>query len=121
MRDQTFTSPYLRDSHERLTKSNERAQSLAGDLNAVQLNWKPGDDKWSIAQCLEHMLVGADLYGEKIGRAINRAQGKSLHASADVQPRHTVIGALILRAVEPTAKRAMSSPKIFDPGRSQQA
>ena len=118
-RDQTFTSPYLRDSHERLTKSCERAQSLAGDLKAVQLNWKPSDDKWSIAQCLEHMLVGANLYGENIGQAIKRAQGKGLHAPADLQPRHTVAGALILRVVEPTAKRVMSSPEIFDPARSQ--
>ena len=120
IRDHAFTSQYLRESHDRLTKSMERAQCLAGDLNAAQLNWKPRDDQWSIAQCLEHLLVVADRYSEKLGRAIERAHGKNLHASADDRrPRHTVIGALILQVVEPTAKRVMSSPKIFDPGPSQ--
>ena len=78
MTDRTFKSQYLRESHERLMKSNERAQSLAEDLKAFQLNWKPSDDKWSIAQCLEHVLVGADLYGKKLGPAIKRAQDKSV-------------------------------------------
>ena len=115
-----FTSQYLRESHDRLTKSMERAQSLAGDLDAAQLNWKPSGDQWSIAQCLEHLVVVADRYTENIGRAIERAHDKNLHASADdPRPRRTVIGALILLAVEPTAKRTMSSPKIFDPGWSQ--
>lgn len=118
MTDRTFKSQYLRESHERLMNSNKRAQSLAENLNAFQLNWKPSDDKWSIAQCLEHVLVGADLYGEKLGPAIKRAQDKSLYASANVQPRHTIIGGLILRVVDPTSNRTMSSPKIFNPAQT---
>ncbi|MCH7958796.1 MAG: DinB family protein, partial [Candidatus Hydrogenedentes bacterium] len=117
--EQTHESSYLRNLHERLVKSCERATSLAVDVNPDQLNWKPGDDQWSIAQCLEHVLLAADLYGEKIGPAIERARGKRLHASGDLQPRHTIMGRLILRAVEPTAKRTMSSPKSFAPSQSK--
>jgi len=33
------------------------AQRAFGHLNAQQLNWKPGADSWSVAQCLEHLLT----------------------------------------------------------------
>ncbi len=32
-------------------------QSTFGELNAEQLNWKPNPDAWSIAQCLDHLIV----------------------------------------------------------------
>lgn len=117
--EETFRSLYLQGLSDRLAKANRRARSLAGDLNADQLNWKPGNDKWSIAQCLEHVLIAADLYGEKIGPAIERARGKRLHAPGDLRPRLTIVGRLILRLVEPTTQRTMSSPKSFAPSQSQ--
>lgn len=119
MTGQMFNSPYLKQMHERLVKSGERARYLATELNADQLNWRPSDDKWSIAQCLEHTLVGADLYCEKLRPAIERARGKRLSTAGYIQPRHTLLGHFILRAVEPTVRRAMSSPKIFAPTHSK--
>ena len=34
-------------------------QTLAGfgDLAVQQLNWKPGADQWSVAQCFEHLVT----------------------------------------------------------------
>ncbi|MFP6584026.1 MAG: DinB family protein [Candidatus Hydrogenedentota bacterium] len=88
------------------------------DLTPEQLNWKPGEDKWSIAQCFEHTLVGADRYAEKLGPAIEGARNNQLNVQADLQPRHTLMGRLILRAMEPTARRTMSAPKLFAPTQS---
>jgi hypothetical protein len=33
------------------------AQSRFGQLNAAQLNWKPGAGQWSVAQCLQHLIA----------------------------------------------------------------
>ncbi|MBS1790331.1 MAG: DinB family protein [Acidobacteria bacterium] len=32
-------------------------QSTFGQLNAEQLNWKPGAEDWSVAQCLDHLIA----------------------------------------------------------------
>lgn len=32
-------------------------QSAFGNLTAAQLNWKPNADSWSVAQCLDHLIV----------------------------------------------------------------
>ena len=35
-------------------KVSEDAKQLVAGLSEQQLNWKPGPDRWSIAQCLDH-------------------------------------------------------------------
>lgn len=117
--ERELSSEFLADMHERLTKSCARATNLAGSLNARQLNWKPSADTWSIAQCLEHMLVGADEYAKVLRPAIERGRKRGLDTTGDVEPRHTLMGRMIMRAVEPTAKRKMPAPKIFRPAQSQ--
>lgn len=119
MAGKTIESPYLKQLHERLSESCQRARSLTEDLNTSQLNWKPGDDKWSIAQCLEHTLIGADRYAEQLRPIVERARGNRLRNASDLAPRHTLMGRLIMRAVEPTATRTMSTPKIFSPAQSE--
>lgn len=118
MNENAISSIFLAEMHARLMNSIERAESLAADLNEHQLNWKPTGDQWSIAQCYEHMLVGADLYVEKLRPAIGRAKEKHYDIQTETQPRHTFAGRLILKAVEPNTKRTMSSPKIFAPTQS---
>lgn len=34
----------------------EDAKATFGGLSGEQLNWKPGADSWSIAQCLDHII-----------------------------------------------------------------
>lgn len=112
-------SLHLRELHERLKASCERARDLAKDLDAAQLNWRPAAAAWSIAQCLEHTLLGADSYSENLRPVIDRAKAKQLGFEGNILPRHTMMGRLILRAVEPTAKRKMTSPRIFAPTQSE--
>ena len=114
----TIQSPHLRAFHARLLASCERARTRTAGLTDAQRNWKPAPDKWSIAQCLEHTLLGADLYGKHMAPAIERARNHRAAFAGDAPPRHTLAGRLILRMVEPTAKRTMKSPKDFVPSES---
>jgi DinB family protein len=36
-------------------KNAADARSVVSGLSDAQLNWQPAPDKWSIAQCLEHL------------------------------------------------------------------
>ncbi len=37
-------------------------RALAGPLTPAQFNWKPGPDRWSVAQCMDHLNVIAARY-----------------------------------------------------------
>ena len=50
---QTLTMPQILDEAEAIAVD---AEQLFGHLNGEQLNWKPGAEQWSIAQCLEHLI-----------------------------------------------------------------
>ena len=45
-----------------LQKSADDAQSTFGSLSKVQLNWKPSEKSWSIAQCFDHLITTHTLY-----------------------------------------------------------
>ena len=61
------------------------AEVIAGDakahfdhLNSRQLNWKPADDSWSFAQCLDHLISINGEYYPTFNRILN---GGELSAS----------------------------------------
>src|SRR4051812_5078752 len=38
------------------------AQEFFGDPTQAQLNWKPDDKSWSVAQCLDHLIATHNQY-----------------------------------------------------------
>jgi hypothetical protein len=38
------------------------ARATFGSLSAAQLNWKPAEKSWSIAQCFDHLITTHSLY-----------------------------------------------------------
>ena len=45
-----------------LKKMSDDARAAFRQLSVEQLNWKPGPKKWSVAQCLDHLIVIHSLY-----------------------------------------------------------
>lgn len=41
------------------------------NLTAFQLNWKPSPDAWSIAQCLDHVMVADRMYFPQVEAILN--------------------------------------------------
>jgi len=87
-------------------------QSLSGK----EINWKPGPDQWSIGQVLEHLII------------INRSYFpllNQLHQGTYETPFLSKIGFLtnwignmILKGVEPTRKKKISTFTIWEPAQS---
>jgi hypothetical protein len=44
-----------------LDTADQRAKELAQDLTPLQLNWKPGQNAWSVGQCLEHLRIANEV------------------------------------------------------------
>ena len=84
------------------------AQSAFGDLGARQLNWRPDANRWSVAQCLDHLLTLNRLMLDAAGEALN---GERPHPYWRRVPLLTgVLGRALIRAVAPGAPRKIKTP-----------
>lgn len=97
----------------RLQASCVRARVVTKDLSESQLNWKASPDSWSIGQCLEHMTVGVEEYLAPLRPALQDAHQR---IEADMlEPKHSLMGKQIVKAISPQITRTMNAPKIFAP------
>jgi hypothetical protein len=99
-------------------KNSEAARKLVNGLSENQLNWKPAPDKWSIAQCLEHLTVSSAGFDQYFARAV--AQGRERRTASDLPAyRPTLMGGWLIKQLLPETTRKLPAPKIFRPAASE--
>ena len=108
---------FLEKVIEEAEKNNVEANQLAGHLTDQQLNWTSSPDKWSMAQCLDHLAVTGAQFDKYYTEAIARGREKWPVRDA-VQYRPTFVGGWLLRQVTPETKRGLPAPKVFRPSQS---
>jgi hypothetical protein len=113
-----LTSPALRYLTLRAEATRPRARLLAAHLAPAQLIWRPMPRAWSIGECLEHLVVIAEEFYLQMRPALYRALESrpvtAAGAAADSW-RPSLAGRLILKALDPMARRRVRSPQIFLP------
>jgi uncharacterized damage-inducible protein DinB len=55
---------------DQLLSVRQDAPGLAAGLSSEQFNWRPGSNRWSIAECLGHLNVAARLFMPTFDEAI---------------------------------------------------
>ena len=97
-------------------EGTERWLELVGELGATQANWRPGPDRWSVAQCLDHVVVvtGAALPGLE---AIVAARPGRRAGTAAV--RYGLVGRWFLAAQAPSSRVRSRTPRPYFPGDSE--
>ncbi|HXT62749.1 MAG TPA: DinB family protein [Pyrinomonadaceae bacterium] len=93
------------------------ARSVVDGLNETQLNWKPAPDKWSIAQCLEHLTAASCGFNPYFVAALARAR-RRFAASSPPAYQPTFMGRWLIKHVEPESPRKLRAPRIFKPSAS---
>jgi hypothetical protein len=89
------------------------ADALTAGLTDEQFNWQPDPTRWSIAQCLQHLVVAADEFLELQEAAIDRARRRGL--LSDGPYRHGRVGSMIAASIEPPAKRRFKTKRTLVP------
>ena len=97
--------------------NSDAARQLVSGLSEDQLNWKPAPDKWSIAQCLEHLAVATSKFDPYFTAALAAAR-KKWPVTSSPSYRPTLIGGWLIKHVVPEARRNLSAPKILRPSES---
>ena len=91
-------------------------EALVRGLSDAQLNWRPSDGRWSIAECIEHLTVTGTLYLAPLDRAIDHGTQRALFGGRDYQPGW--FDRWMIGQMEPPPRRKMRAPgKIRPPQR----
>jgi len=99
-------------------KNSATARELVGGLSEAQLNWKPAPDKWSIAQCLDHLAVTSGKFDSYFSDALARGR-KKWPADSPPKYRPSFMGGWLIKQVEPLTGRNLQAPKVFRPASSE--
>ena len=95
--------------------ADETLKRFSG-LTEEQLNWQPGADQWSVAQCFDHLVTSNEAYFPIFEKVISGEKTTSFWESLPWLP--SFWGKMLIKAVAPESKRKLKAPKIFQPSRS---
>ena len=115
---QFLESPHFLQTVDAETKKNsDEAGTLAGGLSEVQLSWTSAPDRWSIAQCLDHLATTSKAFEPHLTAALKRGRDK-WPVRSPVPYRPSLVGGWLIKQVVPGATRKVPAPKVFRPSQS---
>lgn len=90
--------------------------SAFGSLDARQVNWRPDPAKWSVAQCLDHLLAANRLMMAAGQRALDGAQPRTIWQRMPLLPG--LFGKMLIRSQAPQATRKYTASPLAQPAAS---
>ena len=91
------------------------AKDTFGHLTPAQLNWKPSAERWSVAQCFEHLLNSNHGYFPIIDNVL-AGHKQTFWQSMPVLPGF--MGKLLIKSLDPVKGRNLKAPAKFAPAQS---
>ena len=91
------------------------ARTTFGALSASQLNWQPSAERWSVAQCFEHLLTSNKGYLPVIDGVI-AGRKQTFWENMPLLPK--LGGKLLIKTLDPASTRKLKAPKSFEPAQS---
>jgi hypothetical protein len=88
---------------------------LLRELTDAQINWRPSEGRWSIAECIEHLSVTGTLYVGAIADAVQRGEHRGLFGGRDFHPN--ALGRWVIAQMEPPPRRRFPAPRRIVPQR----
>jgi len=85
-------------------------------LSPERLNWKPVPDRWSIGECLEHLIAANSLYFGIVEAMLAGRYRKPLLGR--IPGYAGLCGRMLINAVSPQTARKVKTAAVFEPARS---
>ena len=92
------------------------ARASFGSMSAAQLNWKPSAERWSIAQCFDHLITSNKGYLPIIESVRSGKKPTRFVERLPVLPG--LAGKLLIKSLDPASTRKLKAPKNFQPVQS---
>jgi hypothetical protein len=102
---------------DQLGEADRQADAMTANLSDAQFHWQPdGGRRWSVAQCLEHLAIGAEVYATPMRGAIERARQERSVRRGPFAPGF--FGRRFVNSLEPPVRFRGRAPKAIIPGSS---
>ena len=99
---------------DQLLDIERRADEIASPLSDEQFFWQPdGGRRWSVAQCLDHLAVGVEVYLATIGPVIADAKHRGVPRRGPAKPGF--FGQKFVNSLEPPVKMRGKAPNKIIP------
>jgi len=109
MIDEVFIKTILQRGKE----AKEKVQSEFSGLSLQQLNWKALPGSWSIAQCLEHLMISHGVYFPALKKITERAYEMSFWER--YSPFTGICGRMLKSQLQEQPNKKFIAPKIIRP------
>lgn len=103
----------LLDLTGKLNEITDDARSSFGHLSGEQLNWKPSEKGWSVAQCIEHIILTNSEFFSEIDKIIAGTRKNSFFEN--YSPLTGWWGRFLIKAVTEGSKPASAPSKRIVP------
>lgn len=104
---------YLRTLDDEAQQNIDRVRALFDSLTKEQITWKPDPNTWSIAECIEHLIVTDSQYIPNLTDALERAEGK--RGGGDASYRPGFFAKKFINAAGENGKLKLKAPTKFRP------
>jgi hypothetical protein len=111
----SFTHQIIKNCIKATQSNIDRAVNTFSHLSETQINWKPQTDKWSIGECISHLIITNNLYITKIE---NILASISFSEEKDFPYKQSLMGKMIVKGVDPANVRRTKTFKVFFPASS---
>jgi hypothetical protein len=109
---QQLKEKYISET-ESVIKDFGKFKSLSED----QINWKPSADSWSIAECVDHLIVTNKLYFNEFEKQFTERKLKTDYSKVEV--KHKWLSKFIIKSVDPANIKKVKTFPVFMPSRSK--
>lgn len=104
-------TPDLQAMLDQLDAIKKDGEEIASGLSEAQFNWHPGKDRWSIADCLQHLNVAVTKTLPAFDEAIAKGRAKGQFGSGPFT--YGWFSRLVSGSMEPPPKFRMKTPPMF--------
>ncbi len=98
---------------EEMSKTAADARETFGGLTSEQLNWKPAEKSWSVAQCLHHLILTNEQFYPEFEKLAAGRRKNTLWQ--DYSPLTGFFGRFLIKAVTEDSKKAKAPSKSIVP------
>ena len=95
----------------------DEAKATFGSLTAEQLNWKPSENEWSVAQCFDHLTRTHSLYFPMFERF--GAGDTKMTFWEKASPFSGFFGKFLIRGLDPKNLKKMKTTGKAEPSKSE--
>lgn len=113
MVDNDFINSILKKGIE----AKEKAKHEFSNTSLEQLNWKPSAESWSIAQCLEHLIIADSSYFSDLKKITEGTYKMSFWEK--FSPFTAACGRIMKSQLQEQVKRKMITPQKIRPSVSE--